>query len=248
MKAALVIRASRDQQEMDSQRNELLQYAKEQGYTVPTEYIHEEHYTGMDGFDAKTNEYLDTEFVRPSIAKLQAQIEKDNDLKLVIIYELTRLSRNPFTIARLVNWFNVRQVTLYIYDMEWSTRKYSPLQKKWITDDATIENIFAAANYGVSEWKKIRKRTKRGRDFKAEQGLYVGHLSDGYKVVIGSDGEKHIDIDEERSKVIQRIFDLYTIERLSTDKIAALLNAEGILTFNALEATRNKDNKSFKQT
>lgn len=248
MKAALVIRASRDQQEMDSQREQLLRYAEAEGYTVPAEYIHEEHYTGMDGFDPKTDEYLDTDFVRPSIAKLQAQIERDNDLKLVIVYELTRLSRNPFTVARLVNWFNTHQVTLYIYDMEWCTRKYSPLQQKWVINDATIENIFAAANYGVAEWKKIRKRTKRGRDFKAEQGLYVGHLSDGYKVVIGSDGEKHIAIDEERSKVIQRIFDLYTNERLSTDKIAALLNAEGILTFNALEATRNKDNKSFKQT
>ena len=179
MKAALVIRASRDKQEMDSQREQLLRYAEAEGYTVPAEYIHEEHYTGMDGFDPKTEEYLDTDFVRPSIARLQEQIERDNDLKLVIISELTRLSRNPFTVTRLVNWFNTRQVTLYIYDMEWCTRKYSPLQKKWVIDDSVIDQIFAAANYGVIEWKKIRKRTKRGRDYKAEQGLYVGHLSDG---------------------------------------------------------------------
>lgn len=248
MNAALVIRASRDVQEMDSQRAALLSYAEEQGYSVPLEYIHEEHYTGMDGFDKKTGEYLDVDFVRPTIAKLQYQIEHDDELKLVIIYELTRLSRNPFTIARLVNWFTARQVTLYIYDVEWSTRKYSPLQKKWIVDDGVIENIFAAANYGVAEWKKIRKRTKRGRDYKAEQGLYVGHLSDGYKVVIGTDGEKHIDIDEERAKIIRDIFNYYTEEGLSTDKIAAKLNAEGIPTFNALEAKKNKDNKAFSQT
>lgn len=248
MKAALVLRASTDVQEMDSQRAALLSYAEGEGYTVPSEYIHEEHYTGMDGFDKKTGEYLDVDFVRPTIAKLQSQIEKDDELKLVIIYELTRLSRNPFTVTRLVNWFNARQVTLYIYDVEWSTRKYSPLQKKWIVDDAVIENIFAAANYGVAEWKKIRKRTKRGRDYKAQKGLYVGHLSDGYKVVIGTDGEKHIAIDEERAMVIKDIFNYYTEEGLSTDKIAAKLNAQGVLTFNALEAQKNVNNKSFKQT
>jgi len=246
MKAALLIRASRNTQEMTSQLDALLSYAKSEGYEVPEDYIFAEHYTGMDGFDKKTGNYLDTDYVRPSIESLQKLIESDNELKLVICYELTRLSRNPFTIARLVNWFNTRFVTLYIYDVDWRTRKYVPAQAREVTDDAVIENIFAAANYGVSEWKKIRQRTMRGRDFKARQGLYVGHLSDGYAVEIRG-REKHIVIDPERAKVVQHIFDLYTKDSCSTDKIASILNSEGIKTFNALEAIKRVKDESFSQ-
>ena len=82
---------------------------------------------------------------------------------------------------------------------------------------------------------------------KARKGLFVGHIADGYKVVLVNN-EKHFAIDEERATIIRNVFDLYVNCGYSTNQIAAEFNAQGIPTFNALEAQKNKDNPKFSQT
>lgn len=75
--------------------------------------------------------------------------------------------------------------------------------------EETTSYVFGAATYGKVEAKKMKMRTMRARNEVAKEGLYVGHLADGYCVVQTERG-KEIKVDEDRIKVIKRIFDLYT--------------------------------------
>lgn len=234
MIGALLIRVSRDVQETQSQINDLLRDAKDFGITIPDKYVFSEHITGMDKFDKDE---------RKSLRNLKEAIEKKGDISCCLIWEVTRLSRNPFFLVDQFRWFLEHKIPIYIHEWECWTMNPETLKE----DNDTTNKIFGYATYGKSELEKIRKRTMRGRDEKARQGLYVGHLSDGYKVVLVG-REKHIDIDEERAEVIRDIFKLYTEDRLSTDAIAKRMNIQGVKTFSALEAERNITNKKVSQT
>lgn len=230
---AILARASREIQEMESQINDLREDAEKYGYVIPEKYVFQEHITGMDKFDKDE---------RQSLANLKSAIEHNKDISVCFIWEATRLSRNPFYLVDQLRWFLEHRIPIYIHDWECWTMDRDTLTE----NNDTTNKIFGYATYGQSEWEKIRKRTMRGRNEKAKQGLYVGHLSDGYKVEIKG-GEKHIKIDEERAAVIRDIFDMYTEQGMSTEKIARSLNERGVLTFSALEAEENIKNKKVSQ-
>jgi len=232
-KAAILARASTNQQDTDSQIQSLMSCAENFGFEIPNVYIFSENITGMDKFDKEERE---------SIQNLKQAIETNKDIECVFMWELTRLSRNPFYLIDQLRWFNENKVPIYFNDIEkWTLDKQSKIE---IHDTTTY--IFGAATYGQSEWEKIRKRTMRGRNEKAKRGLFVGHISDGYKVsLVGK--EKHIVIDEVRKKVVQAIFNWYTEDHFSTNRIARELNEKNEFTFNAYEADLNATNPMFNQ-
>lgn len=82
------------------------------------------------------------------------------------------------------------------------------------------------------ERTRIKERTSRGRNIKGEAGYYIGHLKDGYKWEYDEDGEKVIQIDEERAPVIRKMFELYLKEGMSTGDIRDYLNANNVPTTN----------------
>ena len=233
-KAAILARVSREVQETESQISVLNQCANDYGFEVPDELIFQEKITGMDSYDKEE---------RQSLRNLKDAIEKRTDIKAVFIWELSRLSRNPYFLIEQSLWFNNHKMPIYIYDQGYWTRNIETNEENV---DVT-KYIFGAAHYGQAEWKKIKDRTKRGRDLKAKKGLFVGHIADGYKVVLVYN-EKHFAIDEERATIIRNVFDLYVNRGYSTNQIAAEFNAKNIPTFNALEAIKNKDNPKFSQT
>ena len=234
-KAALLLRVSRELQEMTSQREALLQDAKEQGFYVPEEYIFQEKITGMDINKANKDE-------RRSLQELKTAIEKNGDIEIVYIWELTRLSRNPVFLIKNLDWFNQHEIPLYIHDNNWRTRKEENNE-----EDMEITNkIIGASTYGQLELEKIKERTRRGRLTKAKNNNFVGHLSDGYCVII-ENGAKLIGIDQPRAEVIRRIFQLY-IQGNSTNRIAELLNSEEIPTTNKYRALHPSSFGGYKET
>ena len=215
-RAALLARVSTPQQikiGLESQVAVLKKRAIKDGYEVPDSLIFQEQITGLD---AKKE-------IRKSLQDLMDAVE-EHKVDVCYTYELTRISRDPFNLVERVKWFTDRKIPLYIYDAE-----------MWTLDRATKEEIeettsyvFGAATYGKIEAKKMKERTKRGRNEVAEEGLYVGHLSDGYCVVQTERG-KEIKIDEDRRPVIERIFNMYE-EGYTTDRIAEVLNMDGVST------------------
>lgn len=241
--AAVLVRESRDNQDPDSQLNLCLRDAEKFGYYVPKEYQFCEHITGMDhGED------------RESVRQLKECIEKNGDINAVFVTELTRISREAYSLVDKVKWFNDHNIPIYIDDYDEWTGTILEDGSFNINKD-TETHLFQSAHFGEKEWLKIRKRTSRGRKRSARKGLFIGMISDGYKVEVLNQ-EKHIVIDSVdengnlvgRAALIKRIFDYYTIDHYSTDKISSILNNEKVLTFSALEAEKNINNKKVKQT
>lgn len=215
-RAALICRVSTPQQiklGLESQVAVLKRRAIKDGYEVPDSLIFQEQISGLD---AKKD-------IRKSLKDLMDAVE-EKKVDVCYTYELTRISRDPYNLVERVKWFSDRMIPMYIYDAELWT-----LDRKTKEEvEETTEYIFGAATYGKVEAKKMKMRTMRARNEVAKEGLYVGHLSDGYCVVETERG-KEIRIDEDRRKVIERIFDLY-VKGNSISKITEILNTEGVPT------------------
>lgn len=218
-RAALICRVSTPSQiklGLESQVAVLKKRATEDGYEVPDELIFQEQISGLD---AKKP-------IRKSLQDLMDAVE-EHKVDVCYTYENTRISRDPYNLVERFKWFADRHIPIYIYDAElWTLDRVTKEE-----NEETTEYIFGAATYGKIEAKKMKERTMRGRNEVAKEGLYVGHLSDGYCVVETEKG-KEIRIDEERKEVIQTIFNLYT-QGYTIDRIAEYLNTNNIPSANS---------------
>ena len=232
-RAALICRVSRPQQiklGLESQVAVLKRQAIKDGYEVPNELIFQEQISGLD---AKKP-------IRKSLQDLMDAVE-EGKVSVCYTYELTRISRDPYNLVERVKWFTDRLIPMYIYDAEMWT-----LDRKTKEEiEETTEYVFSAATYGKVEAKKIKLRMTRARNEVAKEGLYVGHLSDGYCVVETERG-KEIKVDEDRKEVIKMIFDLYT-QGNTIDRIAEHLNINNIPTANSYRLNSHKF-KGYQET
>lgn len=232
-KAAILARVSKELQEVESQINDCQRNAEYYGFYVPEEYIFQEKITGMDSYD--TDE-------RQSIQDLKHAILNNKDIEAVFMWELSRLSRNPYKVTEQLNWFNTNKIPIYLHK-----------QSIWTRDIATNEEntmatnfIFSIAAFGKQEWDAIRARTQRGKRFKANAGFYVGYVADGYSYE--TDGrDKRIIIDDERASVIKSIFDMCTEQGLSTTQIARELNINNVPSTMRYRAEQRIDDHTYNQ-
>lgn len=225
--AAILCRVSTQIQSWESQAEALTKDAERFGFVVPSDYIFHEKITGMDAIDKDE---------RQSLQDLKTAIKENGDIEAVFMWEITRLSRSPYFLVDKLKEFNYSlKMPIYFHDLE----RWTINPQTHEVDTETENKIFGAAMFGKQEWEKIRQRTMRGRQAVAEKGFYVGHLSDGYKVRLDSEGNKVIAIDDDRKDVIIEIFNLF-IEGNSTDRISQILNAKNIPTTNSYRATSPK--------
>lgn len=218
-RAALICRVSTPQQiklGLESQVAVLKKRAIKDGYEVPNELIFQEQISGLD---AKKP-------IRKSLQDLMDAVE-EHKVDVAYTYELTRISRDPYNLVERVKWFTDRHIPMYIYDADMWTLDRETKEEL----EETTSYVFGAATYGKVEVRKMKERTKRGRNEVAKEGLYVGHLSDGYCVLQTEKG-KEIRIDEDRKEVIQKIFDLYT-QGYTIDRIAETFNTNNVPTANS---------------
>lgn len=215
-RAALLARVSTPQQiklGLESQVSVLKKRAIKDGYEVPDSLIFQEQISGLDA----------NKPIRKSLQDLMDAVE-EHRVDVIYTFEWTRISRDPYNLVERVKWFNDRQIPLYICD----ANKWTLDRKTKEEIEKTTDYLFNAATYGKIEANKMRERTMRGRNEIAEEGLYVGHLSDGYCVVQTERG-KEIKVDEDRRPVIKRIFKMYE-EGYTTDRIAEVLNLDKVPT------------------
>ena len=211
--ACILARVSRPNQNLESQIEDLLRIAQQKGYSVPQQFIFSEKITGVDSGFKKSLDNL-----------LFALDNKKNHIEAVFMWEVNRLSRGAYDFATELMQINSKNVPVYFLDMNLWTWDF---EKNCLSKE-NCDKLVGASLYGRIEWDKIKQRTTRGRNAVAAQGLYVGHLADGY-IVETRKGKKCIVIDDERRGVIEEIFSLF-IDGKSSDEIAAILNAKGIPT------------------
>ena len=215
-RAALLCRVSTPQQiklGLESQVTCLKRRAIMDGYDVPDSLIFQEQISGLD---AKKP-------IRKSLQDLMDAVE-DHKVDVCYTYELTRISRDPYNLVERVKWFSDRKIPVFIFDANlWTLDRMTKEE-----EEETTEYVFGAATYGKIEADKMKMRTTRARNEVAKEGLYVGHLSDGYRVVETERG-KVIKIDDDRKPVIERIFTMYE-DGNPIDRIAEILNIEHVPT------------------
>ena len=230
-----LIRVSTSEQNMDTQKSSLRNIAKSFGYDISENNFYGEKISGYDKDDS-----ID----RKSIQELREQIGIRKP-DAIFCVELSRLSRRAIKVSRYIDEFSV-QARIPWYFADYKLWTIDVITNKPI--DENINILYGAAKGVETERDRIRERTMRGRDAKAEQGFFVGHLKDGYNWEYQND-EKVIVVDEERRKDIETIFDLYGNKNYSSREVMEYLNANGILTTNRYRMEHPEKNfKGYKST
>ena len=229
--AFALVRVSTNEQDTLSQREDIVRKAKELGYIVEDKNVFAEKISGYDEYEED----------RESIIQLRQAIIK-NKPSAIFIWELSRLTRNSVKVSKYIHEFSL-EPSIPMYFADYKIWTIDPETGKMNPD--AVNTLFGGARAVELERENIKKRTARGRDAKAEKGLFVGHIADGYKKELRK-GEKHIVIDEERAPVIRRIFDLYD-RGYSTREIRDILNADGVPPTNRYRYEHNNVFRGYKE-
>lgn len=203
---------NQNEQSIEGQLECCYDYAKKNGYTVIKEYI-DRAFTG-------TNDN------RP---EFQRMIEDSNKktYQAVLVYQLDRFARNRYDSA--------------IYKSKLKKNGVRVLSaRENISDDASgilVEGLLESmAEYYSAE---LSQKIKRGMNINGEKCLSTGgKLALGYK----ADETKHIIIDEEKARYVQKIFEEYA-NGTSVSEINRYLNENQIKT-----STDNLFNKNSLRT
>ena len=212
-----LIRVSTSSQELVVQRESLRKIAHDFGYTINDDDFFEEKITGYD----------EPEYDRQSIVELREQITIRRP-SAIFILELSRLTRRAIKVSHYIDVLSViPRIPMYFADYDIWTIDPNSGQPN---DDGILQ-LYGGAKSVELERQRITDRTKRGKNAKAKQGLFVGHVKDGYKPAPNINGDKEIVIDHDREPIITKIFELY-LNGMSTSQIRDWLIAEDIPTTN----------------
>lgn len=227
-----LIRVSTSEQDMQSQKDELRRIAESKGYSIDDEDFFSEKITGYDEQD----------FDRPSIVQLNntIQVRKPD---AVFVLELSRLTRRATKVSHYIDTLSITpKVPMYFADYDIWTIDPKTLAQ----NDDGILTLYGGARSVEIERERIRSRTSRGRDAKAEKGLYVGHLKDGYICKLNENNEKEIVVDENRKEMIETMFNLYVNKDYSTADIRNYLNSNHYPTTNKYRYEHKELFKGYK--
>lgn len=155
---------------------------------------------------------------RPALFKLVQDCE-DNKINMFYYYDNSRLEREPATYLYLTNLFIKKNITCYTNNGEVVLNPESILL-------GTVMSAFNKFSVEITK-QKVKSVLKRN----AENGKVHAIAPYGYK----KNENNLLIIDEVQAEIIKRIYSLSLIG-IGTNKIARLLNDEGVLTkYNLME-------------
>ena len=210
--AAIYARVSSDRQKEEhtigSQILALTEYARNEAYMVPEEWIFQD-----EGYSGAT-------LVRPGLERLR-DLASEGQIETVLAYSPDRLSRKYAYQVLLIEEFARHGV-----DVEFikSPKATTPEEELLLQFQGMI------AEY---ERAQIVERSRRGKRYRAKAGS-VSVLSGapyGYRYIKKTaTSEAHYEVIEEQAEVVRKVFKLYTEDGLSINAIARWLNDHAIPT------------------
>ncbi len=210
--AAIYTRVSTDQQKenktIESQVEALLEFADQNGYIVPEEYVF------------KDEGYSGAVLVRPGLEKVR-DLSAEGQIHGVLVYSPDRLSRNyAYQVVLLDEFTSCGTEVLFIN----SPKSETPEEALLLQFQGMI------AEY---ERAMIKERTRRGKRFKAKSGI-VNVLSGapyGYNYIKRTEESvAYYQINEQEALVVQEVYRLYTEDFLSIGAVVRELNERNIPT------------------
>jgi site-specific DNA recombinase len=207
LKCAVYARVSSDKQNPLSpidQVRKCKEFAAQNGLEVLAEHVYIDE--GLSGVGSD----------RPGFQRLlAAAFLPVRDFDVLVIDDTSRLSRNQLefmdTVAKL-SWLGIR-VVFPSQGIDTSSEQ-ADVQ---ITVHGLMDSMYV---------KELAKKTHRGLESRALQGLHTGGVCYGYITVKeGDSGAKRLVINESEARIVRRIFDLFA-NGLSLQKVAQTLNSE----------------------
>lgn len=206
--AALYIRVSTDKQEElspESQKDKLLEYAAQNGFLVPTEFIFWE--IGISGRKADK---------RPQFQRMIGVAkDKSHPFDAILVWKFSRFARN--------------QEESIVYKSMLKKEHVDVISvSEYICDD-----VFGKLIERIIEWMdeyysiRLSGDVFRGMHKKAELGGYQASPPLGYKIAVK--GEPPV-IDIPNAEIVKLIFRMYVEEHMSLHAICVHLNEMGFTT------------------
>lgn len=194
------------------------------------EYCKINNYNIVEEFSEKVSG-VKKRIERKEISKLIEYVKENKNIKGVLVSELSRLGRNNTDVLNILE--ELKELKIWVFSKKDNI--------KTLNDDGTPNHsskLVLDILSSISEYERetIKYRSTQGlKQSVSNLNRWVGGsiLPYGYKRV-----EKQLQIDEEESKIIERIFNLY-IEGKGTKKIADQLNKEGVKTRYNLSLTND---------
>src|SRR6516164_8645934 len=210
--AAIYARVSSDKQKEEntiaSQTAALKEFARDQGYDVPREWIFED-----EGFSGAS-------LVRPGLERLR-DLAAEGQLEAVLVYTPDRLSRKYAYQILLIEEFTRNGVeTVFL---------------KAPKSDTPEDQLLLQFQGMIAEYERaqILERSRRGKRHRARQGQ-VSVLSGapyGYRYVRKTEETAaYYEVLAEEANVVRLVYQGYTVKHLSIGAIARLLNKRGVPT------------------
>jgi len=210
METAIYVRVSTEEQAQEgfsvrAQEQKLKDYARIKEWSIYNIYIDE----GISGKNI---------IERPAVKQMIEDVEKGL-VKNVVVFKIDRLTRSTADLAYLIELFNNHNCA------------FNSLMESIDTHTASgrmfikIIGIFAEF-----ERENIAERVRLGFERKAKEGYSISSFpSYGYD---RDRGQKIQTINEEESKIVKEIFEMFVNQNKALNHIARILNTRGIPTKN----------------
>ena len=210
--AAIYARVSSEQQREEhtiaSQTAALIEFARNQDLEVPKEWVFED-----EGYSGATLE-------RPGLERVR-DLAAEGQIQFVLVYSPDRLSRKYAYQILLTEELARNGV---------ETRFVKAPQTATAEDQLVVQFQGMIAEY---ERAQILERSRRGKRHRARAGevSVMSGAPYGYRYIRKSEDAPaaYVKIEAE-ARVVQRIYEMYTVEGLSIGAIARRLSAEGVPT------------------
>jgi site-specific DNA recombinase len=210
--AAIYARVSSEQQReantIASQTASLIEFAKNHDLEVPEEWVFQD-----EGYSGATLE-------RPALERVR-DLAAEGQIQVVLAYAPDRLSRKyAYQILLIEELARNGVETLFVKAPQWSSAE----------DQLLVQFQGMIAEY---ERAQILERSRRGKRHRAQSGevSVMSGAPYGYRYVRKTDEAPaaYAVLDAE-ARVVQRIYEMYTVDGLSIGEITRRINAEGIPT------------------
>lgn len=221
-KCVIYTRVSTTEQDNQSQIDDLKKYANNNSFKVLKTFGEK-----VSGYDL-TKDRVEYDSMKRYVL--------DNDIKSILIWELSRLGRSTLSTLKEIDFFKKEGVNIFFKKENLNT----------ISDNPT-NNLLLNLLSSVAELERntIVDRTARGMRTSAERGTRMGFgiLPYGYE----ADNKKMLVINEEEAKVVQMMFEMYA-KGTSVRNIATHLNSLKIPTRNTKRGMKRtlKNGKEIK--
>ena len=226
-KCILLVRVSTEIQSYKQQEHELFELALKDGYNKDQ----------IKPISYKESGIKLNEDKRKGLQDMYSELDK-GEYDCVYVWEVSRIARRTSIIHNVLEYLVNHNIQLII-----KNPYYKLLKEDGNVDYGVKMGISIFAEMGEAEMKTQRVRFAKGKKEKASEGRYVGaNIPYGYKV--DSDNGRLIVVDEEKSKLVVEVYNLYE-QGISQTKIPIELEKRGYPTITISLVSNILKNESY---